>query len=100
MSVSPASWSSSEATQAHSDPSTLVYSQEPFEIYITRVKSLVRTKWPSVNDEDIAVERMKGGGYNRVIGFSLQGEEGADEASYVLRIPRFDDYTKMLTDVA
>jgi aminoglycoside phosphotransferase (APT) family kinase protein len=91
MSISPVSSYSSQATQAQSDTSTLVYGQEPFDQYVTRVKNLVRNKWPSVTDENITVERIKGGGYNRIIGFSVRGKDGAGDASHVLRIPRFDD---------
>jgi hypothetical protein len=42
---------------------------------------------------------MKGGGYNRVIGFSVPGKTGAEKASCVLRIPRFEA-AQMLSDIA
>jgi hypothetical protein len=59
MSASPVSTHSSESVQ--SETSTLVYDHEPFEQYASRVKALVRIRWPSVAEEDIALERMKGG---------------------------------------
>lgn len=88
MSAPPLSTSSSDS--GRSDTSTLVYDQEPFEQYVFRVKDLIHAIWPSVADKDITVERMKGGGFNRVIGFSIPDQDGPDQRQYVLRIPRFE----------
>lgn len=88
MSTSTLSTSSSEPGQ--SDTSTLVYDQEPFEQYVSRVKDLIHTIWPAVANEDISVERMKGGAFNRIIGFSIPDQDGANRGQYILRIPRFE----------
>lgn len=97
MSASPVSTHSSETVQ--SETSTLVYDHEPFEQYASRVKALVRIRWPSVAEEDIALERMKGGSFNRIIGFSIQEAYKAERSEFVLRIPRFDS-AQVLDDLA
>lgn len=58
------------------------YEQEPFETYQHKVSQLCHDLGYG---EPSKIERMKGGGYNRVIGLTLQSGQKHD---YVLRIPR------------
>ena len=74
-----------------SDTSTLEWEHEPFETFQSRVQDLVLMQWPSLPEGSIAVERLKGGGYNRIIGFSTQDSDGAGQTEYILRIPRMDN---------
>jgi hypothetical protein len=62
--------------------STMEYEQEPFETYQHKVTQLCRDIGYGAPSE---IERMKGGGYNRVIGLTLPSGQKHD---YVLRIPR------------
>lgn len=81
---------------------------EPWETFQHKVAQLCRTLWPKHSEEQIIIERMRGGEYNRVIGVCVTGrgiqdalETGADEAetpdlppgNYVLRITRSDEPT-------
>lgn len=74
-----------------SDTSTLVYSQEAFETYQDRVREIARTTWHGLEKDQILVERMHGGSYNRVTSISFQTSEMAEPQKYVLRDPRFPD---------
>ncbi|KAI1377920.1 kinase-like domain-containing protein [Hypoxylon crocopeplum] len=80
-------------SDVESDSSTLVYDHEPFDTFQTRVKVFAHSKiWPDADLDDIAVERLLGGGYNRIIGLTRQENEqtGSSEVRYILRLPRFD----------
>lgn len=66
----------------HSTASTVVYEgQEPFESFQIKVRTLAQKIYPAA--EVVDVERMKGGGWNRIIGITLSCGE-----RYVLRCPR------------
>ncbi|KAF2252863.1 hypothetical protein BU26DRAFT_404320, partial [Trematosphaeria pertusa] len=54
-----------------SETSTLEYEQEAFETFKYKVMALLLEIYPSRKAEDIVIERMKGGGFNRVIGITL-----------------------------
>jgi hypothetical protein len=77
-------------SDAESDSSSVVYDHEPFETFRNRVLELAQTLWATSSADDIEIERMAGGGFNRIIGISrkVSGYEGSDQ--YVLRIPRLD----------
>jgi len=69
--------------EAGSQTSTVEYEQESFETYQRKVSQLCHDIGYG---EPSKIERMKGGGYNRVIGLTLQSGQ---EHDYVLRIPRW-----------
>lgn len=51
-------------------------------------------------DEAASVERLKGGGYNRIIGLATQTKRKPEtRVKYILRIPRFR-YCRLEDDVA
>jgi hypothetical protein len=54
--------------------STVVYDHEPFETFKARVLELCQTVLAPSNGK-ILVERMQGGGFNRIIGVSLTSSE-------------------------
>lgn len=62
--------------------STIQYEQEPFETYQHKVAQLCREIGYGSPSK---IERMRGGGYNRIIGLSLPSRQKHD---YVLRVPR------------
>lgn len=70
-----------------SDTSTLVYSQQAFETYQHCVEEIVQKTWPGLEKEQIAVERMHGGSYNRITGISFNAPESKRSQHYVLRDP-------------
>ncbi|KAL4962146.1 phosphotransferase family protein [Aspergillus stella-maris] len=76
-------------TNSQSDPSTLVYDHEPFDTFKARVLELASNVLNTANGE-LSIERMQGGGFNRIIGISVTNENGASTDQYVLRIPRFE----------
>ena len=92
----PSEFSTGSAHSKHSDlsaiseTSTLAYDQVPFEEYVPVVKRLCRQLWPSTTEE-IEIERLKGGGFNRVIGITTHDVADHTTTRYVLRIPRFED---------
>ncbi|KAI1397808.1 hypothetical protein F4819DRAFT_470788 [Hypoxylon fuscum] len=75
-----------------STTSTIVYDHEAFDTFRSRVVNLALHKiWPDATAEEINVERMSGGGENRIIGISRQPTQGPDtHTRYILRVPRFD----------
>ncbi|KAI1631773.1 phosphotransferase enzyme family-domain-containing protein [Biscogniauxia mediterranea] len=91
--------SPSDHKSVHSDSSTLVYSQESFSTFQDRVVELCKNIW-LVRPKDIIVERLKGGGYNRIIGITRQfDDEEVVQFQYVLRIPRSES-SQVACDVA
>jgi len=62
--------------------STIEYEQEPFETYQHKVAQLCRDIGYGKPSK---VERMRGGGYNRVIGLTFPSGQ---QHEYILRIPR------------
>ena len=82
--------SSGSSRSGVSDTSTLMYSQEPYETYRSKVLQLCHDIWPTLYQE-YSLERMKGGGYNRIIGLDGFGTDPLSPTRLVLRVPRFDD---------
>ncbi|MBE3049300.1 aminoglycoside phosphotransferase family protein, partial [Candidatus Bathyarchaeota archaeon] len=97
----------SDSSAAESCTSTVVYEHEPFDTFRLRVLELATgTVWPGSAKDEIIVERLRGGGFNRIIGIDRISPEtttryilrllGIDRTSpktrtqYILRIPRFD----------
>ncbi|KAJ5115669.1 hypothetical protein N7456_000017 [Penicillium angulare] len=80
---SNASSCKSDTTSSHSDPSTYTYDHEPFETCKSRALQLGQEVLTPSNGE-LSIERMRGGGFNRIIGLSTTKQ-------YILRIPRFED---------
>ncbi|KAK7402433.1 hypothetical protein QQX98_011822 [Neonectria punicea] len=73
-----------------------MYEQEPFSTFQSGALDLaVNVIWPDATAEEITIERLKGGAFNRVIGLTRQhpgAQADADtKVEYILRIPRFDD---------
>lgn len=60
--------------ESQSDSSTLVYDHEPFETSQARALKLCQTVLPPA-DGKISIERMHGGGFNRIIGVSVVSDE-------------------------
>jgi len=75
--------------ESESDPSTVVYNHEPFETFKTRALELCQTVLAPSNGE-ISIERMHGGGFNRIIGVSVTTSESPAVSQYILRVPRFE----------
>lgn len=83
----------SDNEDALSESSSVEYDQEPFETYQERVKKLIHTRWPHVPEDDVQVERMSGGQYNRIIGVSFNDSTKDDKVlKYILRIQRFAEH--------
>ncbi|KAL4946725.1 kinase-like domain-containing protein [Aspergillus oleicola] len=74
---------------SQSDSSTVIYDHEPFEIFKARVLKLAQTVLNPANGE-ISIERMHGGGFNRIIGVSVTSDNGPATGQYVLRVSRFE----------
>ncbi|CRG85365.1 hypothetical protein PISL3812_02451 [Talaromyces islandicus] len=67
---------SSEQVEPKSDSSSAVYDPEPFETFHVRVLELSKSVLIPANG-NISVERMRGGGFNRIVGVSLLSHFGA-----------------------
>lgn len=113
MASSPASDSSdsspdSSSSDAQSESSSIVYGHESFAQFQVKVLAFARSCiWlPSDDEDEITVERLQGGTYNRVIGLAFTSSQRNDQdltsspltekrasetvAKYILRIPRFE----------
>ncbi|RYP00554.1 hypothetical protein DL763_000751 [Monosporascus cannonballus] len=80
-------------SNSESDSSTVIYDHESFSTFRDRVLAFAhRTLWPGASIHDITVSRLRGGGFNRIIGLDLQTDELPEYKilRYILRIPRFD----------
>lgn len=89
----PESDHSESESDVESESSTVVYDHESFDTFRNRVLLFVgKTIWPDAPTENIAIERMRGGGFNRIIGLKLLvGEEAVSyPMQHILRVPRFD----------
>jgi aminoglycoside phosphotransferase (APT) family kinase protein len=75
--------------ESESDSSTVVYGHEPFETFKVRVLGLCQTVLAPSNAQ-ISIERMHGGGFNRIIGVSVTTSESPTVSHYIVRIPRFE----------
>ena len=45
----------------------------------------------SAPPQEFLIERLKGGGYNRIIGITIKNSTNEDPMRLILRVPRFDD---------
>ncbi|KAI0594490.1 hypothetical protein F4775DRAFT_606223 [Biscogniauxia sp. FL1348] len=84
--------SSEDIESVYSDTSTLIYGHEPFSTFQERVLDLAcKIIWPGANPKEITVDRLEGGGYNRIIGISRRlSDELNLRFHFVLRVPRFE----------
>ncbi|PSN59593.1 hypothetical protein BS50DRAFT_477570, partial [Corynespora cassiicola Philippines] len=100
---------------AASTTSTIEYEEEPFQSIKGRILEITQELAPSISSKKIGIDRMKGGGFNRVVAitidrkswypFSLQsikhlisfcfgiGRDIKDVEEYILRIPRLNTGT-------
>ncbi|KAJ5730045.1 uncharacterized protein N7483_004553 [Penicillium malachiteum] len=78
-------------SDSQSESSTLIYSQEPFETFQKRVIELCQHLFDTSSGE-ISIERLQGGGFNRITGVSVvkSNEEPPVSIQYILRVPRFE----------
>jgi len=93
-----------------SQTSTELYDEhEPFETFQHKVIGLCHELWPSHDEKDFAINRMRGGSDNRVVGIKISSKSNYVEASipigdYVLRIPRRKeenfDHTRAILQLA
>ena len=73
-----------------SETTTVVYGHETWEDFVPRVHQLCRQLWPSASeDEEFIIEKLRGGGYNRIIGIETPPSTSDSHGRYILRIPRF-----------
>jgi aminoglycoside phosphotransferase (APT) family kinase protein len=79
-----------ERSDAESDSSSVVYDHEPFDIFRVRVLEFAQSLWNEPSPESFTIFRMKGGGFNRIIGISRKVSSKEKEDEFILRIPRFD----------
>lgn len=88
----PSLSTSGTSSDAESDTSSVVYDHEPFVTFASRVVELaVRSIWPDAAEDELTVERMGGGGFNRIIGVDRHHPvDSKNTTRYILRIPRFD----------
>ena len=79
-----------------SDSSTLVYDHEQFETFQIKVLDFALTHWNGVDRDDIKVSRMKGGGYNRVIGISIKAaSEKVRYMTSIAHLPSFNSTARI-----
>ncbi|KAJ5707074.1 hypothetical protein N7488_006875 [Penicillium malachiteum] len=80
-----------DQSETRSETSTLIYSQEPFEIFQKKVAELCQDLF-STSENEILIERLPGGGFNRITGISVTktNEEPPVSIQYILRVPRFE----------
>lgn len=109
--------SDSDSSAAQSESSTIVYGHESFDQFQSKALAFAQSRvWPQAGLNDkITVERLCGGGFNRIIGLTLISSSGKEHTpienqrtetrapdtvvEYILRIPRFD-YSRVDDDVA
>lgn len=93
-----ASHASSDASE-QSASSSVEYDHEPFATFKDRALSLAQSRiWIDAPAEEIFVDRLPGGGFNRIIGLTRLFQSD-DKIQYILRIPRFD-FARIDRDVA
>ncbi|KAJ0124448.1 hypothetical protein J7T55_005786 [Diaporthe amygdali] len=97
-----------DSKDAQSESSSIVYGHESFAHFQPKVLALARsTIWPhSQPNDEIIVERLRGGGFNRILGLTLTHSQSKGQyptdiqpietrasrtpVEYILRILRFD----------
>jgi len=75
------------------------YGEEPFETFQEKVRNLLSRLWPWLPSSNYILERIKGGGYNRIVSikvfedfledFTAWDKRQGTASSYILRIPRY-----------
>ncbi|KAI1193311.1 hypothetical protein F5X97DRAFT_336852 [Nemania serpens] len=100
MDIYPDIDSDDSESDNESDSSSVVYEHESFATFQSRVLEFALKFWPDAAHADITVDRLLGGGYNRIIGITRRstkphqaGEPSSSAATNVqciLRIPRLD----------
>ena len=87
-----------------STTSTVEHYQEPFDSFRFKVTQLACSAiWPAAKEEEIKVERMRGGSYNRITGITFIPNSNPSHAiKRILRNPRFESIEgpQVLNDVA
>ncbi|KAK4184251.1 hypothetical protein QBC35DRAFT_392098 [Podospora australis] len=76
------------------DSESVMNDAEPFETFQTRVHALAsKVIWPDAAPEEITVDRMQEGGYNRIIGITYTPADGTGQPAEqrVLRMPWWKD---------
>ncbi|KAK0660071.1 hypothetical protein QBC41DRAFT_384136 [Cercophora samala] len=90
---------SEDSVESESD--SVIYQVEPFVTYQDRIRTLAReVLWKDVSDEDLVVERLGNGSYNRVIGIARQGNGVTGKMEYVVRIPWNHEKDDLEKDIA
>ncbi|KAI1661105.1 kinase-like domain-containing protein [Daldinia decipiens] len=72
--------------------STVAWGQEAFDTFQFNVLSFALNNiWPDAILDDIIIERLRGGGFNRIIGLTRKGSSRTNsaEVQYIIRIPRY-----------
>jgi hypothetical protein len=64
---------SGSAWDSASQTSTIEHEQEPYETYKDKVQQLLLQLYPGHTVDDFTIERMRGGGFNRIIGIEVRG---------------------------
>lgn len=64
------------ATSIVSETSTIRYEQEGFDTFQSKALSLMLSIFPDTREDNIKIERMKGGSYNRVIRVTISQPQG------------------------
>ena len=78
---------STSDSEYKSDSSTIVNDHEPFETFKTRVFQLFQDVFGPISDKELSIERLRGGGFNKIIGVSIAKSPARQ---YILRVPRFE----------
>ena len=111
----PSSGRRVSAASLETNTSTVEYGHEPFETYQKRVKELCLSLWPDPPKrprferllktrvgkllpfngrgcpKDFLIDRLRGGGFNRIISIKVIDGNNANPLQLILRVPRFDD---------
>ncbi|KAK0712317.1 hypothetical protein B0T21DRAFT_352552 [Apiosordaria backusii] len=89
-------------SDAEPETDSIINQVEPFEAYQHRVLTLAQTVvWPDAAPDEITVERLGGGSYNRIIGITRHAGTVSEATRYILRIPWWhDEKTAVENEVA
>lgn len=84
-----------------SEPDSIIYQVEPFVTYQHRIRTLARAVlWKNVREEDLDVERLGNGSYNRVIGITHNGNSANGRLKYVVHILWHHEKEDLEKDIA
>ncbi|TFK34556.1 kinase-like domain-containing protein [Crucibulum laeve] len=90
-------FSESDTSSLYSESSTIVYEHESFETFRHKAHDLFTILFP--NEESIAVYRMAGGSFHRIVGATVTSDVAVTQREVILRIPRFL-YLRLADEVA